>query len=62
MRPGFTAGTPEMTLYDPGKHHRRSIRLKRYDYSQPGAYYVTICIQSGLMLLEPAPVREMVHR
>jgi putative transposase len=24
------------------KHHRRSIRLKRYDYSQNGAYYVTV--------------------
>jgi len=29
--------------YDPDKHHRRSIRLKDYDYSQPGAYFVTIC-------------------
>ena len=29
--------------YDPEKHHRRSIRLKGYDYSQPGAYFVTIC-------------------
>lgn len=29
--------------YDPQKHHRRSIRLKGYDYTQPGAYYVTIC-------------------
>jgi REP element-mobilizing transposase RayT len=28
--------------YDPEKHHRRSIRLKGYDYSQPGAYFVTI--------------------
>ena len=28
--------------YDPQKHHRRSIRLPNYDYSQPGAYYVTI--------------------
>jgi REP element-mobilizing transposase RayT len=28
--------------YDPLKHHRRSIRLKGYDYSQEGAYYVTI--------------------
>ena len=27
---------------DPRKHHRRSIRLPEYDYSQPGAYYVTI--------------------
>ncbi len=24
-------------------HHRRSIRLKGYDYSQEGAYFVTIC-------------------
>lgn len=28
--------------YDPTKHHRRSIRLKGYDYAQPGAYFVTI--------------------
>ena len=31
--------------YDPQKHHRRSIRLKNYDYSQPGAYFVTICTE-----------------
>jgi putative transposase len=29
--------------YNPDKHHRRSIRLKGYDYSQNGAYFVTIC-------------------
>ena len=29
--------------YDPEKHHRRSIRLKEYDYSQAGAYFLTIC-------------------
>lgn len=29
--------------YDPNKHHRRSIRLKGYDYSQPGEYFITIC-------------------
>ncbi len=28
--------------FDPQKHHRKSIRLKDYDYSQEGAYYVTI--------------------
>ena len=31
-----------MTKYDPQKHHRKSIRLPGYDYSQAGAYYVTI--------------------
>lgn len=25
--------------------NRRSIRLKGYDYSQPGAYFITICTQ-----------------
>jgi putative transposase len=28
--------------FDPQKHHRRSIRLKEYDYSQPGGYFITI--------------------
>ncbi|MCS7283483.1 MAG: transposase [Anaerolineae bacterium] len=32
-----------MTPYDPQRHHRRSIRLRGYDYTQPGAYFVTIC-------------------
>ncbi len=27
----------------PDLHHRRSIRLKEYDYSQAGAYFITIC-------------------
>ena len=30
-------------MYDPIKHHRRSIRLPGYDYSQAGYYFVTIC-------------------
>jgi len=29
------------------KHHRRSIRLKEYDYSQAGGYFITICIQDS---------------
>ena len=29
--------------YDSFKHHRHSIRLRGYDYSQAGAYFVTIC-------------------
>jgi putative transposase len=31
-----------MPNLDAQKHHRRSIRLKGYDYSQPGAYFVTL--------------------
>ena len=37
--------------YDPDKHHRRSIRLKGYDYSSAGAYFVTICTQDRACLL-----------
>ena len=32
-----------MAKYDPQKHHRKSIRLRDYDYAQDGAYFVTIC-------------------
>jgi extradiol dioxygenase family protein len=28
---------------NPVLHHRRSIRLKDYDYSQQGTYFVTVC-------------------
>lgn len=27
-------------------HHRRSVRLQGYDYSQAGAYFITICTQN----------------
>ena len=29
--------------YNPEIHHRKSIRLKGYDYSHSGAYFITIC-------------------
>ncbi len=51
------------------RHNRHSIRLKDYDYSLDGAYFITICLQNfrcllgdvvdGAMLLNPAG--EMVN-
>ena len=32
--------------FDPDIYHRRSIRLKEYDYSNPGGYFVTICTKN----------------
>jgi putative transposase len=31
-------------------HHRRSIRLYGYDYSSPGLYFVTVCVQKKELL------------
>jgi len=34
--------------YDPAIHHRRSIRLRGYDYSGAGRYFITICCQGHI--------------
>ena len=39
----YNVQSGEKMTYDPDKHHRRSIRLKEYDYSKAGAYFITIC-------------------
>ena len=46
--------------FDRSKHHRRSIRLKGYEYRRPGLYFVTICIQGGRNLLGDIVEEEMV--
>jgi hypothetical protein len=42
----FIEPYPNYMPYNPNIHHRRSIRLKGYDYSQEGLYFVTICCQN----------------
>lgn len=37
--------------YDPRIHHRRSTRLKGYDYTQAGAYYITVVTQGRVCSL-----------
>jgi len=39
-----------MHPYNPLIHHRRSIRLKGYDYSRAGLYFVTLCCQDRACL------------
>ena len=46
--------------YNPKIHHRRSIRLQGYDYSQAGAYFVTICTQNRAHLFGKIADGEMV--
>ncbi len=45
--------------YNPENHHRHSIRLKDYDYAQPGGYFVTIVTQSRKCLFGEIVEAEM---
>jgi len=45
--------------YNPDRHHRRSIRIKGYDYSNNGAYYMTICTQNRELLFGNVKNKEM---
>ncbi len=49
-----------MSRYDPQRHRRRSIRLPEYDYTQPGAYFVTICTHNREPLFGQVVDGEMV--
>jgi len=46
--------------YSPDIRHRRSIRLRDYDYSQARLYFVTICTQNRLCLLGNIKDDEMI--
>ena len=50
-----------MVKYDPSKHHRRSIRLKGYDYHNAGAYFVTICTKNRVCVLEDPIVSGIIQ-
>lgn len=38
------------TKYNPELHHSQSIRLRGYDYSCQGAYFITICVKNRELL------------
>jgi len=48
-----------MNQYNPHIHHRHSIRLKGYDYSQAGLYFITICVQDRACLFGEISTGEM---
>ena len=45
---------------NPDLHHRRSLRLKDYDYSQAGMYFITICTQNHQCLFGEI-IEETMH-
>jgi len=50
-----------MARYDPDKHQRRSIRLQGYDYTLPGAYFVTIVTHGRELLFEDTVLHRVVE-
>jgi REP element-mobilizing transposase RayT len=46
--------------YNPNIHHRKSIRLQGYDYSQAGLYFITICAQDRKCLFGKIENDEMI--
>jgi REP-associated tyrosine transposase len=46
---------------DRSRRHRRSVRLPGYDYSQPGAYFITICTHRGECLFADPVLRRVVE-
>ena len=47
--------------YDPERHHRRSIRLRGWDYTRPGAYFVTVCTHNGECLFDDLVLRRVAE-
>jgi len=45
-----------MTNFNPEIHHRQSTRLGGYDYSHPGFYFVTICLNDVRCMLATTTV------
>ena len=46
--------------YDRERHHRQSTRLRDYDYSSPGGYFITACIENREPLLGEVINGEMI--
>ena len=47
--------------YNPDKHHRQSIRLRGWDYTTPGAYFITICTCRRENLFEEDTFRDLAE-
>lgn len=48
--------------YDPHRHRRQSIRLRGYDYTQAGYYFVTICTHERQCLFDNQRQRGIAER
>ena len=54
--PGVNAGSSNARM-----RARRSIRLREYDYTQPGVYFVTICTHGRRLLFEEPALKALAE-
>ena len=47
-------------MYNSNQHNRHSIRLKGYDYSGQGLYYITLCCQDRICLFGEIMDKKMI--
>ncbi|HEY4720272.1 MAG TPA: hypothetical protein VII92_00380 [Anaerolineae bacterium] len=50
-----------MSPFNPAQHHRRSIRLPKYNYTQPGAYFVTVVTHQRELLFDDPILRRVIE-
>ncbi|HSP54608.1 MAG TPA: transposase [Dehalococcoidia bacterium] len=48
--------------YSPRLHHRRSVRLTTYDYTQAGAYFITICTHERECIFNDLRIDNLLRR
>jgi len=48
--------------FDPERHHRHQFRLKEYDYTSVGAYFVTICAKDKQLFFENESIGTIVQK
>jgi REP element-mobilizing transposase RayT len=48
--------------YNPDIHRRKSIRLKGYDYSKEGAYFITICTNRRGLYFDNEEIKRIVEK
>ncbi len=48
-------------MVNPARHHRRSIRLPHYDYTQAGAYFITIVTYRRELLFDDPVLRQIIE-
>jgi putative transposase len=60
VRIPFTSSQIQLSRHMSPQHHRRTIRLQGYDYSQVGAYFITICTHNRECLFGTITDGEMI--